>query len=100
LATIECLRNKAISAMLHEISGSAHVRDNHRQSAGLCFKDDVPKGIGRAGKKKEVRRNIGIPQLLTAQITSKQRIGQQALHLCQIRTIANNEWAHWNLPFG
>ena len=74
-AAIECLGDKAISAMLDEISGAAHVRDNHRQSAGLCFKDDVPESIRRARKNEEIRRSIGIRQLLTAQIAGKQRVG-------------------------
>ena len=49
-------------------------RGHHRQSASLCFEDDISESICRAWKDEEIRRGIGIRQLLAPQITRKERV--------------------------
>ena len=85
--------NEPVSAVLDEILGPTDIGDDDGEAACLGLDHDVPKGVGGAGKDKEVGRGIRGGELLGMQTAGVDPLGKQFLHHAGIRTVTDDEGA-------
>ena len=62
---------------LYQFLGPAGIGNDYRQAARLRFEDDITKGVGCAGKNKNVCGRICGREFAAPQIAGEKRLGQR-----------------------